>query len=139
MRIAPETLTEEAIAPFGTLLLAKREGFQSLVTVADPVGWQLALNRVVGREAVSVHRHVDTRECFAPLSGDPVVLLALPETPEAVRAFWLTAPVCLYPCVWHTTISPSGDALVFICENATVSGETHALPEPVRVAPPHGA
>lgn len=139
MNIVPERLTPEAIAPYGTLLVAEREGFQSLVTVADPVGWQLALNRVVVREAGSVHRHVDTRECFAPLSGDPVVLLAMPDAPGEVRAFWLTAPVCLYPCVWHTTFSPSGDALVFICENATVSGETHALPEPVRVAPAHDA
>lgn len=135
MILVPETPTPETIAPFGTLLLAERDGFQSLVTVAEPVGWQVALNRVVGREAVSVHRHVDTRECFARLGGDPVVLLAMPDTPEDVRAFWLTAPICLYPCVWHTTITPSGEALVLICENAAVSGETHPLWHSVQVDP----
>lgn len=133
MILVPETPTPEAITPFGTLLLAEQDGFQSLVTIPETVGWQVALNRVVGQEAVSVHRHVDTRECFARLEGDPVVLLARPETPDDVRAFWLTAPICLYPGVWHTTISPVGVSLVLICENATVSGETHPLRECVRI------
>jgi ureidoglycolate hydrolase len=36
-----------------------------------------------------VHRHPDSEECFAPLSGNPLIAVALPETPADIQLFQL--------------------------------------------------
>ena len=133
MRIKPNTLSQDAIAPFGTLLEAERDGFQSLVKVEEKVGWQLALNKIVDTKATTLHRHPNTREGFALIEGNAVILLAPPHDRSAIQAFHLTQPVCLFPNVWHTTFSPQGNALVMICENAQVDGEMAELRESIEV------
>ncbi len=133
MKLTVRELTVEAFAPFGQVLQAAQEGFQPLVVQEGVPGWQAALNNVAQRETNVIHRHFNTHECFAPLAGDPVVLVAQPGDPETVTAFRLTEPICVLPDVWHTTIAPSGSALVFICENTGVQGEEHQLPESITV------
>lgn len=135
VRLDPKPLTPEAVAPFGDLLQARQDGFESLLQQPDAPGWQLAINRCVDRQATTIHRHFNTRECFLPLAGPasatpPVIVLAPPEDREAVVAFRLTAPVCLHKRVWHTTFAPDGDAEVFICESAHVEGELIHLDHP---------
>jgi len=133
MNLQAKPLTAEAFAPFGQVLLATRDGFQPLVVEPEAPGWQAALNKVVLRAATTIHRHFNTRECFAPLSGEPVVLVAPPDDRDAVQAFALTQPVCVNANTWHTIIAPGGDALIFICENADVQGELVELNEAIDV------
>lgn len=129
-----QALTEQAFAPYGRILSAPATGFQIVVAAPDANGWQAALNRVTADEAVNVHRHPNTDECFAPLEGDPVLLVAAPDTPDAVEIFRLDQPVCVHANVWHLIINHGRDALIFICEAADVTGEIHDLPRPIRPA-----
>ena len=133
MKITPQPLTPEAFAPFGEVLTPKDPGFNPLVVEADAPGWQAALNHVTATAATKIHRHFNTKECFAPLRGEAVFLVAPPDNPTDIHAFHLTGPACVHPHVWHCTIAPRGDALIFICENAEVTGEEIDLADVVGV------
>jgi ureidoglycolate hydrolase len=127
MELKPEELTDAAFAPFGEVLRAQTDGFQVVVSRPADRGWQAALNRVVVAATSKVHRHPVTDECFSPITGRPVLLVAPPGSPTAVRAFALSSPVLVAATVWHVLLAPA-PALVFICEATGVTGEEHHLP-----------
>ncbi len=129
----PVEPTERSFAPFGRVLESLTPGFVSLFTVSNATGWQVAVNTVVEDIVASVHRHPATHECFAPLTGRVVMLVAPADDPEALQAFLLTKAVCIFPGVWHSAVAPVGTGQLFICEDAIVAGEEIQLARPVRV------
>lgn len=127
--------TERSFAPYGRVLESHTPGFVSLFSVSEASGWQVAINTVVDDVAESVHCHPTTYECFAPLAGRVVMLVAPADKPDALCAFRLTKAVCISPGVWHSALAPDGTGQLFICEDALVAGEATQLALPVRVRP----
>lgn len=129
---SPERLSPEAFAPFGWVLRRNPAGdpFQDLHTEPESKGWRVALLDVPAGPLGRVHRHPDSEECFAPMSGSPCIAVAKPETPRDIRLFRLDEPVCVRRHVWHEVVSRD-HALVFIAENAIITGEPLPLDPPV--------
>jgi hypothetical protein len=118
-------VTDPAFGAFGECLRAGKEEFQTVFSAPDAPGWQVGLLRVIHREAPGIHRHLNTDECFSPIRGRTVMLVAPPDAPDEVQAFHLTEPVRINTGVWHTCLTPDEPALVFVCESGTVESETH--------------
>lgn len=134
MKLHPAPLTPDAFAPYGRILEAKVDRFQVVASDAEAKGWQVGLSRVVDHVHPSVHRHLNTGEVFAPLSGGPaVMILARPESPDQTEAFALDRPVLVHAGVWHTTLVPAEPALILLAETLDPVSEVHPLPEPVGV------
>jgi ureidoglycolate hydrolase len=121
-----EELTPEAFAPFGMVLRRDPLGepFQALLTEPDSQGWRVALLDVEAGPFRQIHRHPDSDECFAPLSGKPFLAVAPSDNQNAIRVFPLTEPVCVRRNVWHQ-MAATVTARIFIAENAILSGEVH--------------
>lgn len=128
----PEALTPEAFAPYGQVLRRDPDGelFQPLFTDSVSAGWRVALLRTPAGPLGRLHRHPDSEECFAPLSGHPCIAVALPESPDDFRLFRLDEPVCVRRLVWHEVVS-TDEARVFIAENAEISGEPRPIDPPI--------
>jgi ureidoglycolate hydrolase len=128
-----EPLTTEAIEPFGYLIAHPGgERFQVICAETEPVGWQIAVNRIVNRSVDQLARHPNTMESFEPVSGVAVLVLATPDAPDRWRAFVLDRPVCIRRGVWHATLTLSGEAFVKITENVEVDAEFHSLGQSVK-------
>jgi ureidoglycolate hydrolase len=133
MNLTP--LTPETFAAFGQIVPgdnAPGTRFEVKLTEAQPTGWRMAVLAVESGVTDELHRHPQTAEVFEVLDGAVVLLVAPPETPDAISAFFLDQAVCVSAKVWHATIALGRRAVVRITENATVSKETHRI-APVRV------
>jgi ureidoglycolate hydrolase len=124
----PEPLDPEAFAPYGKVLRRAENGdaFQDLHTESDSRGWRVALLDPPAGPMRRVHRHPDSEECFATVSGDPCIAVAPEDDPEAFRLFRLEEPVCVRRKIWHEIVTRE-PARVFIAENAEISGEEFFL------------
>ncbi len=123
-----EPLSAETIAPFGYLIAHPGgERFQVICSEADPVGWQIAVNRIANRTVDQLACHPNTMESFEPVSGTAVLLLAEHDTPGDWRALILDRPICIRKGVWHATVTLSEEAFVKITENAHVEADFHPL------------
>ncbi len=133
-RWSVEPLTPEAFAPYGQVLLQNPEDpepFQALFTEPASRGWRVAILKVNAGPLTRLHRHPDSHECFAPLSGRPALAVADPGTPETFRIFLLEQPVCVYHHVWHEMVSLTPQSRIFIAENAEISGEAIPFETPL--------
>ncbi len=128
-----EPLSAETIAPFGYLIAHPGgERFQVICSESDPVGWQIAVNRIANRTVDQLACHPNTMESFEPVSGTAVLLLASPDSPADWRAFILDRPVCIRKGVWHATVTLSEEAFVKITENVHVEADFHQLSHSVQ-------
>ena len=131
-----ENITPEAFAPFGKVIQfspdPEDERFE-VVLSEEREPWRIAVFRVRIREAERLECHPASMESFEPVSGVGVLLCAEPDHPDAVRAFQLDQPICLYKGVWHEVITLSKEALYKITENKEVVSEFHPFARPLGV------
>ncbi len=127
-----ESLSPEAFAPFGQVLRRDPEGelFQPLFADTESKGWRVAVLEVPPGPLGRIHRHPDSEECFAPLFGGALIVVAEPDAPETLRCFRLDEPVCVRRSVWHEVVSET-PTRIFIAENAEISGEPIFLDPPL--------
>ena len=119
--IKMEKLTPKAFKSYGTVFENDPKGaepFQVQFRETSSPGWQVAINRVKADSVDRMHRHLDTHECFSPLWGTTVILVATPESPDEIKAFILDKPI---------KINASGESQVFVCENAELKSEDRNL------------
>lgn len=130
--LTPEPLTPEAFAPYGKVLRRDPSGdaFQALHADQQSTGWRVALLEVKPGPLPRVHRHPNSEECFAPLSGELYLAVAPAENPSSIRVFSLSEPVLVRRSVWHEVIGRTQGS-VFIAENAHISGQDHWIEPPL--------
>jgi ureidoglycolate hydrolase len=130
-----QKLTDEAFEPFGQVLAPRQDRFQLVLTRPEAAGWQIGLLRTVDRATAMMHRHLDTDECFAPVEGDNVLLVAPAERPDEIQAFALRCPVCVRAGTWHTILTDAPGGLVFIAEGYEPTSEDRALGQRISCPP----
>ncbi|MFP4355694.1 MAG: ureidoglycolate lyase [Phycisphaerae bacterium] len=118
-----EQLTDDAFEPFGWVLEPKHDRFQLVLERPDAAGWQIGLLQTVDSHTAMMHRHLDTDECFAPVEGNNVLLVATEADPDDIRAFALTGPACVKAGTWHTMLTRTPPGLVFIAEGHCPTSE----------------
>lgn len=129
-------ITPESFAPYGQVLVWRADNGGRLQIAAEESGgapWMLATFRVDAHEVTYLAEHPDTIELFAPITGTAVLLLALPEAPEAYDAFLLDVPIVINRRVWHGMCSLSEHAIVGIAENSDAGGSRRYLEAPLGV------
>ena len=140
--VSPETLDANEFAPYGRVLSSAEPGFSVVLTPSHATTWIVGINNVEADELTELHRHVDTWECFSPLTGKAFIAVAPPRADDdasadlgRLRIFVLDSPVAIAPGTYHCMIRfrPGEPSSVFVCENQTVTGSTYRLPEAVRV------
>ena len=131
-----ETIGRDRFAPYGTVLElvpeAENPVFQIPVEVPD-APWRIAVLKVLPRALDRVECHPDSRESFEPVSGWTVLFAGSEPRPEALHAFVLDRPVCLYKGVWHGVVTLTPESVCKLTENLEVSIVYAALPRPLSV------
>lgn len=131
-KISPETL-----AQYGYLIrhsADRDENFQVILCENDAVGWRIAVSKTSVSQVRKLARHPNSMESFEPISGVPLLCVALPEAPEDYEVFLLDQPVCLYRNIWHCLFTLSEFSVVKICENAVMQSEEYYLNSEIRIA-----
>jgi len=67
-----------------------------------------------------MENHPNTKETFEPISGAPILIVAVGKTPESPEAFLLDKPIVLNEGVWHDVLALSENAVMRINENTEV-------------------
>ena len=121
----PQPLDPETFRPYGEVLRRQDggEAFQDLHTESQSAGWRVALLDIYAGPLHRLHRHPDSEECFAPMHGEPCIVVAEANSPAHTRLFRLDEPVCIARNTWHEIVTRSGSCRVFIAENAEIGGE----------------
>lgn len=73
------------------------------------------------------------RDRFEHVSGWTVLFAGSEPRPEALHAFVLDRPVCLYKGVWHGVVTLTPESVCKLTENLEVSLVYAALPRPLSV------
>jgi hypothetical protein len=121
VRYHPQVLTAAAFAAYGVVVESDQDGFTSVLQRPDADGWQAGINRVSTTIIGTLHCHVDTWECFAPIDAGLAIAVASAamrslDDPATARShidvFALTAPVCVSPGTWHSLMlrTPDGES-----------------------------
>jgi len=116
-----QNINQDTFKPYGYLIEydpGKSGTFQVVLNETEKVGWRIAVSKVMGNKVQMLGKHPNSMESFEPISGTTIFLVAQPETPENFEAFLLERSVCLYPNIWHATLSLSEYSLIKITENA---------------------
>lgn len=118
VRYHPQTLTAAAFAAYGVVVESDQDGFTSVLQRPDAHGWQAGINRVTATLIETLHCHIDTWECFAPVDTGLAIAVAsavtrsLDDPADArnlIAVFALTAPVCVSPGTWHSLMLRTPD------------------------------
>lgn len=130
-----ESITVENFREYGTVLEFPeefRENFY-IVDTDEENPWRVAVFRYSNKSIKKIERHPSSKETFEPLKGITVLLVALPEEPEAYRGFILDKPVCLKKGIWHQVLALTPEAEVKITENLDVESVFYEFEEEKRV------
>ncbi len=130
MQIPINIITESSFEKYGHVIDYNKDNpknFQVLLIEHDTVGWRIAVSRTENRSVKKLARHPDSMESFEPISGVPLICVAVPEHPDKVEVFLLDKPICLFKNIWHAMISLSESSLLKITENKVVSSEEFEL------------
>lgn len=123
-----QNINHDTFKPYGYLIdydSRKPGTFQVVLNETEKVGWRIAVSKVMKNKVQMLGKHPNSMESFEPISGTTILLVAQPETPENFEAFLLECPVCLYPNIWHATLSLSEYSLIKITENVEVTTEKY--------------
>lgn len=112
----------------------KSEGFQVVLKETGKVGWRIAVSKITKNKVRMLGKHPNSMESFEPLSGVTILLVALPETPENFEVFLLDRPVCLFPNIWHATLSLSEYSLLKVTENLEVDSDKYHFEREFEIA-----
>jgi len=124
-----KTLTPKNFEKYGRILVPTEEEskgrenqpvFYLVLEKASSKGWMMAYYSVSKRFTDIMENHPNTKETFEPISGAPILIVAVGKTPESPEAFLLDKPIVLNEGVWHDVLALSENAVMRINENTEV-------------------
>jgi hypothetical protein len=119
-------LTHKNIKPYGTIIDSKCAPTQpdgngwGIPVRSKSAGWRIAYLILRNKAFRRLERHPDTLEMFDPVKGKAVIALALPETPDRSKLFYLDKPVVLKKGIWHALYTITPETHIKIFENIKV-------------------
>jgi len=132
-----QQINRDTFKPYGYLIEydpGKPEGFQVVLKETEKVGWRIAVAKLSKNKVQMLGKHPNSMESFEPVSGVTMLLVALPEDPENFEVFLLDRPVCIFPNIWHATLSLSEHSVYKVTENLEVNSDQYHFAQEFEVA-----
>lgn len=121
---------------YGTLIEFDKENpnnFQVVLSELNPVGFRIAVSKVIEKSIKRLACHPNSMECFQPIYGVTLLCVAPYEEPEIWEMFLIDRAVCINKKVWHATLCLTEYSCVTICENVVMESEFYELAKEINI------